>query len=257
MNRLNGKVAVITGGSSGFGLATAELFAREGAQVVTAARQEAKGRQAVKKIKDSTGLDVHFFPCDVAQEGEVSHLVREVHEAFRRIDIWVNNAGIVTRKNFEEITEEEWDQIMATNLKGVFFCCKHVLPLMVQQGRGSIVNISSHVSLIGKSDIPLYSASKGGVTSLTRSLAMRYAKNNIRVNCVCPGWIITDLNRESIEKAPDPKKKLQEIVSKYPLGRLGTPVDVAYATLYLASDESQWVTGVALPVDGGYVAGKE
>jgi NAD(P)-dependent dehydrogenase (short-subunit alcohol dehydrogenase family) len=257
VDRLRGKVAVITGGSSGFGLATAEVFAREGARVVITARKEAKGNQAAKKIKESTGVDVSFFACDVSREKEVAHLVRKILDAHNKIDIWMNNAGILTRKNFEEITEGEWDKIMATNLKGVFFCCKHVIPSMVKNGGGSIVNTSSHVSLVGKSDTPLYSASKGGVTALSRSLAMRYGKNNIRVNCICPGWIVTDMNRETIEKASDPEKKYQEIVSKYPLGRLGTPMDVAYAALYFASDESQWVTGVALAVDGGYIAGKE
>jgi NAD(P)-dependent dehydrogenase (short-subunit alcohol dehydrogenase family) len=257
MNRLLGKVAAITGGTSGFGFSTAQLFVQEGATVVVAARKIEKGAHAVKKIKELTGVDVKFFPCDVSRENEVMDLVQKIIDLYKKIEIWVNNAGILIRKDLEETTEKEWDEIMNTNLKGVFFCCKHVIPFMVKNGKGSIINISSHVSLIGKSDAPLYSASKGGVTSLTRSLSLRYAKNNIRVNCICPGWIITDINRDVIEKAEDPAKKLQEIVAKYPLGRLGTPVDVAHAAVYLASDESQWVTGIALPVDGGYIAGKE
>lgn len=257
MNRLQGKVAVVTGGTSGFGFSIAQLFVQEGAKVVVAARKEEKGEQAVKKMKELTGVDIKFFPCDVSIENEVKDLVDKTIDLYKKIDIWVNNAGILTRKDFEETTEKEWDEIMDVNLKGIFFCCKHTIPFMIKNRKGSIINISSHVSLIGKSDVPLYSASKGGVTSLTRSLAMRYAKNNIRVNCICPGWIITDINRDVIEKAADPDKKLQEIVAKYPLGRLGAPVDVAYAAVYFASDESQWVTGVALPVDGGYIAGKE
>ena len=120
-----------------------------------------------------------------------------------------------------------------------------------------MVNISSHISLIGKGDVPVYSASKGGVTALTRSLALRYAKYNIRVNCICPGTILTDLNRHVFEEAPDPEKKLRDVIATYPLGRLGTPMDVAYAAVYLGSDESSWVTGVALPLEGGYTAGKE
>jgi NAD(P)-dependent dehydrogenase (short-subunit alcohol dehydrogenase family) len=147
--------------------------------------------------------------------------------------------------------------IMNTNLKGVFFCCKHAIPFMVKSGKGSVVNISSFLSLIGKSDTALYTASKGGVTALSRSLALRYAKYNIRINCVCPGWTVTDMNRDTIEKAPDPAKKLKELEATYPLGRLGRPSDIAYTALYLASDESRWITGIALPVDGGYTAGKE
>ncbi len=257
MNRLQDKTAVVMGGASGIGLATAELFAQEGAQVVIASRKAEKGAQAIRQIKDRTGRDVTFFCCDVTKENEVKGLVRKVTDLHSKIDVWVNSAGILTRKNFEELTEEEWDGIMDTNLKGVFFCCKQAIPSMIKTGKGSVVNISSFLSLIGKSDTSLYTASKGGVTALSRSLALRYARYNVRVNCVCPGWTVTDMNRDTIEKAPDPAKKLKELEATYPLGRLGRPDDVAYAVLYLASDESQWITGIALPVDGGYTAGKE
>jgi NAD(P)-dependent dehydrogenase (short-subunit alcohol dehydrogenase family) len=257
MNRLQGKVALITGGTSGIGYSIAELFAREGAQVMIASRKKEKGTIAIKKISELTGVDARFYPCDVSKEGEVKDLVRETTDIYKRIDILVNSAGILLRKSFENTTEEEWDQIMSTDLKGVFFCCKHIIPFLIRSGSGSIVNISSHVSLVGKSDISVYSAAKGGVTSLTRSLALRYAKHNIRVNCICPGWVITDINRDDIEKAVDPHKKKKELEAVYPLGRLGAPIDVAYAAVYLGSDESQWVTGIALPVDGGYIAGKE
>jgi 3-oxoacyl-[acyl-carrier protein] reductase len=257
MNRLQDKTAVVIGGASGIGLATAELFAREGAQVVIASRKREKGALATRQIKEQTGIDMKFFPCDVTKEGEVKGLIQKVLDLYKRIDVWVNSAGILTRKNFEELTEEEWDDIMNTNLKGVFFCCKHAIPFMVKSGKGSVVNISSFLSLIGKSDASLYTASKGGVTALSRSLALRYARYHVRVNCVCPGWTVTDMNRDTIEKAPDPAKKLKELEATYPLGRLGRPSDIAYAALYLASDESRWITGIALPVDGGYTAGKE
>jgi len=257
MDRLLGKVAVITGGASGIGLATAELFARESAQVVIASRKAAKGEQAVRRIKEQTGKDARFIPCDVSKEKEVIDLVQNVIDLYRRIDIWVNSAGVLLRTPFEEVTEKDWSEIMDTNLKGDFFCCKHALPRMITHGRGSLINISSFLSLIGKSDNPLYTASKGGVMTLTRSLAMRHARHHVRVNCICPGWIVTDMNRDAIEKAPDPARKRKELESTYPLGRLGEPTDVAYAALYLASDESQWITGIALPVDGGYSAGKE
>jgi meso-butanediol dehydrogenase/(S,S)-butanediol dehydrogenase/diacetyl reductase len=257
MNRLQDKVAVITGGTSGFGFAIAEMFCREGATVVVAGRNKEKGAAAVEKIKRATGLDARFVPCDVTNEEEVKNLGEIVLRAFQKIDILVNNAGMLIRKEFETTTGEEWDEVMATNLKGPFFCCKHIIPEMVRNKRGSVVNISSHISLVGKGDVPVYSASKGGVTALTRSLALRYAKYNVRVNCICPGTILTELNRDVFEKAPDPQKKLRGVIATYPLGRLGTPMDVAYAAVYLGSDESSWVTGVALPLEGGYTAGKE
>jgi NAD(P)-dependent dehydrogenase (short-subunit alcohol dehydrogenase family) len=257
MNRLQGKVAVITGGTSGFGFAIAELFTLEGAAVVIAGRSKEKGADAVEKIKKATGKDVTFVQCDVTREKDVKTLGEKVIEIQKRVDILVNNAGMLIRKDFEETTEKEWDEVMATNLKGPFFCCKHMIPDMVKNKKGSVVNISSHISLVGKGDVPVYSASKGGVTALTRSLALRYAKYNVRVNCICPGTILTELNRHVFEKAPDPEKKLREVIATYPLGRLGTPMDVAFGAVYLGSDESSWVTGVALPVEGGYTAGKE
>jgi NAD(P)-dependent dehydrogenase (short-subunit alcohol dehydrogenase family) len=251
MNRLQGKVALITGGTTGFGFAIAELFAREGANVVIAARRKEKGDQALRKIKELTGADAAFFPCDVTKEREVEDLVRKTIDAYRSIEILVNNAGVMPRAEFEKTTEEQWDLMMNTNLKGYFFCCKHAAPRMIKGGRGSIINMSSNVGLIGKGAVPIYSATKGGVTLLTRSLALRYGKYNIRVNCICPGTIVTDLNRDFVEK------NVEKVVAAYPLNRLGTPLDVAYAAVYLASDESQWVTGAALPVDGGYTAGRE
>ena len=257
MDRLKEKTAVITGGTSGFGFSIAKLFVREGASVVIAGRNREKGVDSVEKIKKATGIDIRFIQCDVTTEYEVENLAETVFRAFHKIDILVNNAGMLIRKDFEETTEKEWDEVMATNLKGPFFCCKHMIPGMVKNKKGSVVNISSHVSLMGKGDVPVYSASKGGVAALTRSLALRYAKHNVRVNCICPGTILTELNRHVFEEAPDPEKKLRDVVAMYPLGRLGTPMDVAYAAVYLGLEESSWVTGVALPIEGGYTAGKE
>lgn len=248
---MEGKVALITGGTSGFGFAIAELFAREGANVVIAARRKEKGDQAVQKIKELAGTEAKFFSCDVTKEREVEELVRKTIDTYRRIEILVNNAGVMPRAEFEKTTEEQWDLMMNTNLKGYFFCCKHAVPHMIKDRRGSIINMSSNVGLVGKGAVAIYSATKGGVTLLTRSLALRYAKYNVRVNCICPGTIVTDLNRDFVEK------NFEKVVAAYPLNRLGTPQDVAYAAVYLASDESQWVTGAALPVDGGYSAGRE
>jgi NAD(P)-dependent dehydrogenase (short-subunit alcohol dehydrogenase family) len=257
MNRLQGKVSVITGGTSGFGFSIAELFVREGAKVIIAARRKEKGLTAIKKIKELTGAEVEFFQCDISQEDEVRDLVDKAIDIYKRVEVWVNNAGVIIRKNFEDTTEEEWDRLMDINLKGNFFCCKYIVPFMIKNRGGSIINISSNVGLLGKGNMPIYSTSKGGLVLLTRSLALRYAKHNIRVNSICPGTIITELNRDFYEKSKDSYKKMKELISAYPLGRLGAPIDVAYAALYLASNESQWVSGIALPVDGGYSAGRE
>jgi NAD(P)-dependent dehydrogenase (short-subunit alcohol dehydrogenase family) len=257
IRRLENKAAVITGGASGFGYATAERFALEGASVVIAGRNREKGNAAAEGIRESTGEDVRFIACDVTDENAVKDLARAATGFFGKIDILVNNAGVLLRKPFEETTEEEWDVLMGTNLKGVFLCCKHLIPPMIKEEKGSVINVSSHISLVGKGDSPVYSASKGAVTALTRSLALRYAKFQVRVNCICPGTILTDLNRHVFETAPDPEKKMRDVVATYPMGRLGRPIDVAYAAVYLGSDESSWVTGIALPLEGGYTAGKE
>jgi NAD(P)-dependent dehydrogenase (short-subunit alcohol dehydrogenase family) len=256
MNRLQGKIALITGGSTGFGYAMAELFSREGADVVIAARGKEKGIRACQRIKELTGGKVKFIQCDVTKENEVSDLMNTIIAEYKRIDILVNSTGILILQEFENTSEEEWDQTMAVNLKGCFLVIKHAVPFMIKDKKGSIINMSSVVGLVGKGYNPVYSASKGGVTLLTRSLALRYAKYNVRVNCICPGTIITDLNRDRIEKSSDPAKTLRDMISEYPLGRLGTPIDIANAAIYLASDESQWVTGIALSVDGGYTAGR-
>ena len=256
MNRLQGKTALITGGSTGFGYATAELFSREGSNVVIAARRKEKGVDAAKRIMDLTGGDVQFVQCNVVEEKEVGDLMRKTVADHKKIDVLMNSAGFFAWSEFENTSVEEWDRTMDVNLKGCFLAIKHAAPFMMKNPGGSIINMSSVVGLVGKGYAPVYCASKGGVTILTRSLALRYAKFNIRVNCICPGTIITDLNKDRIEKAADPDKAWAEIVSEYPLGRLGTPLDIAHAALYLASDESQWVTGIALPVDGGYTAGR-
>lgn len=238
------------------GLAIAELFAAEGAEIVITGRRAEKGSDAVRQIAEKTGRRVDFFPCDVTREGEVLRLVDRAVERLQRLDVLVNNAGIYIRKDFEATTEQEWDRIMNTNLRGAFFCCKHVVPHVMRNRRGSIINISSSVGLIGKSDVPIYSVSKGGLNLLTRSLALRYGKYNIRCNSICPGTIPTDLNLEFLTHGPDPEERIKKVISQYPLGRLGNGIDVAYAAVFLAADESGWVTGIALPVDGGIPPGR-
>jgi NAD(P)-dependent dehydrogenase (short-subunit alcohol dehydrogenase family) len=256
MNRMETKRVLIIGGSTGFGYAIAELFVREKAEVAIAARNRTKGRDAVQQIKENTGKEIKFIACDITKENEVVDMLAIFIKEFGKIDVLINNAGFLDWKEFEETTGDEWDKSIDTNLKGYFYSIKNAVPYMIKQHGGVIINMSSVVGLVGKGYNPIYSTSKGGVTLMTRSLALRYAKYNIRVNCICPGTIITDLNRRRIEDAPNPDEAMKNIISEYPLGRLGKAQDIAYAALYLASDESQWVTGIALPIDGGYTAGR-
>jgi NAD(P)-dependent dehydrogenase (short-subunit alcohol dehydrogenase family) len=254
--RLKGKVAIVTGGTSGIGRATALLFAREGAKLIIVGRREAEGAKALEKIRDLGGQGV-FVKADVSKADQVMAMVGSAIEAYKQIDILFNNAGILpeaSKRPMAEITEDVWDQIMAVNLKGVFLTSKYVIPEMMRNGGGSIINTSSNVGHIAMLNRSAYGASKGGVTLLTKAMALDYARYNIRVNCVCPGMIETEMAGDFINKARKDEKMWSEIIAKFPLGRIGTPDDVAYAVLFLASDESSWITGSSLMVEGGYTA---
>lgn len=252
---LKGKVAIITGGASGFGLATAWRFAEAGAQVVIASRREGLCRQVAAEIEEEGGIALGLG-VDVTDEGQVRALVQESVARLGRMDILVNNAGIITRTPLPEVVLEEWESMQATNLRGPFLCCKHVLPQMLAQGEGgAIINIASYLGMYaGAGNTPAYSASKGGLIALTRSLAVKYGPQQIRVNAICPAFVKTPLNAEIINTAPDPAAKEREIAAAYPLRRLGHPDDVAYAALFLASDAANWITGITLLVDGGLTA---
>lgn len=253
---LQNRVSIITGGASGFGLATARRFAEAGSRVVVASRREALCRQVAAEIGERGGVALGLG-VDVTDEAQVRGMVQETVARLGRIDILVNNAGIIARTPVPEIELDEWEQMQATNLRGPFLCCKHVLPQMLVQGQGGvIVNIASYLGLYaGSGNTPAYSASKGGLIALTRSLAVKYGPEQIRVNAVCPAFTKTPLNASIIDEAPDPAAKEREIAAPYPLRRIGRPDDVAYAALFLASDAANWITGVALLVDGGLTAG--
>jgi NAD(P)-dependent dehydrogenase (short-subunit alcohol dehydrogenase family) len=254
MFSLNGKVAIVTGSASGFGRATAKLFAEAGASVVLASRRADKLHIIADEIAAKSG-NVLIVPTDVTVEAQVKHLVEQSLDRFGRIEVLVNNAGILTRTPVPDTTEDEWYSLIDTNLKGPFLCCKHVLPVMLRQGRGNIVNIASYLGqFAGSGNTPVYGATKGGVIALTKALAVKYGPQQIRVNAIAPAFIKTDLNRNVIEDAPDPVAKEQEVAAPYPLKRLGKPEDVAAAALYFASDASNWVTGAVLLVDGGLTA---
>ncbi|UCE12167.1 MAG: glucose 1-dehydrogenase [Candidatus Heimdallarchaeota archaeon] len=251
IRRLDGKVIIITGIGSGIGRATARLFAQEGAKIIGADIDNEKGHEVVESIIQ-TGEEAIFVRADVSRAEDVKKLVEKA-KTFDRIDILFNNAGIEVVKKLIDTTEEEWDKTIRINLKSVFLCCKYVIPEMIKGRGGVIINNASVAALVG-SFSPTYSASKGGIVSLTKTLAVELAPNNIRVNCICPGAIETPMLHRVIEKQGDPKIIRQERTNQYPIGRFGKPEEVAQAVLYLASDESSFVTGTVITVDGGFTA---
>ena len=241
--KLSGKVAIITGGSRGIGKATAELFTREGAHVVITARDEARVRSAAKE------LGVEGFAGDIRNNTDVENVVRKTLDKFGRIDILVNNAGIFPRvRPLHETEEKDWNEVIDTNLTGQFRFTKAVIPHMMKNG-GCIVNVSSDAGLksFENFEADAYSVSKAALIHLTRTLAAEYAKHKIRVNCVCPGIVETDMTEHFLKTEADKAFA----VAEHPIGRIGRPEDVAHAIFYLASEDSSWVTGAILPVDGG------
>lgn len=249
-----GKVVLITGGASGIGLAAAEQFTRRGAAVVLAGRGIDRGRAAVARL---TGLggEAAFVRTDVRDEEQVQNLVAETLDTFGRLDVVVNSAGVINRILLTDLEQADWDAVVDTNLRGVYLVCKHSLPPMIAQGRGAVVNVASYLGTFGaRHTSPAYNASKAGVVALTRSLALLVGPKGVRVNAVCPAFVITPLNEHIIRDAPDPAAKEAEMARPYPLGRLGRPGDVAAAILFLASEEAGWITGTSLLVDGGLTA---
>lgn len=252
MTRLNYKVALITGGTDGMGYATARLFLKEGARVAVAGRSEEKGRRAVAEL---TRLgEAHFVRGDVANAGDARRMVEETVATFGRIDILFNNAGIYIEKPAEEMSEEEWDRLMDVNAKGTFLVSKFAIPYMKRQGSGVIVNNSSDAGIIGNRNCPAYCASKGAVTLMTKAMALDYAGCGIRVNSVNPGTIDTPMLAREVESSEDPEGYMERTVAESPMGRIGRADEVAKAVLFLASDESSFVTGACLSVDGGSTA---
>ena len=249
MGRVDGKVAMVTGGATGIGRGIVDVLAREGARVVIANRNEERGRQAAEEVTAAGGQAL-FVRTDVALEEDCRHAVAEAVRAYGRLDALVNNAGIFPRATLEETTSELWDQIFATNLKGAFFCCKYAVPEMRRAGGGCIVNIGSANSYVGGANLFAYSVSKGGMVTLTRNLASSLAADRIRVNFVNPGWVITEMEIEIQAKEGHDEQWIAETGRQMPLGRHQVPEDAAYAVLYLISDEASQVSGDLLNVDG-------
>jgi 2-dehydro-3-deoxy-D-gluconate 5-dehydrogenase len=244
---LSGKVAVVTGGNAGIGYGIAQGLAQAGANIVIAARRSEKNAHAVATLQE-TGAKAMSVVTDVQDEASVQAMVHAVMEAFGGIDILVNNAGINIRKAPQDYTLSEWQQVLNTNLTGVFLCSRAVYPYMAKAGGGKIINIGSMTSIFGSNVSPAYGATKGGVVQLTKSLALFWAKDNIQVNALLPGWIHTDLT------ASASAERYNFIKSRIPHGRWGEPDELAGAAVFLTSPASDYITGIALPVDGGYTS---
>ncbi len=254
MKRLENKVAVITGASLGIGRATCQILANEGAKIAATDILDSQGKALIQEIKASGGV-AQYWHLNVSKEEEVKEVLADIHRTFGRIDILVNNAGIAgASKPTHELTEKEWDQVMSVNVKGVFFCTKHAVPYIKKAGGGSIINLSSIYGIISAPDVPPYHASKGAVTLMTKTDALLYAQDKIRVNSIHPGFIWTPMVENYLASQGDVKQGLKYLDSLHPLGHIGQPEDIAYGVLYLASDESRFVTGSELVIDGGYTA---
>lgn len=251
--RLAGKVAVITGAATGIGKAAALLFAQEGARVVAADINEAGGEQIVETVKANQGEAI-FVKSDVTQTDQVERLMLTAKDMFGKIDILYNNAAVNHFARLTDTSEEAWDRVMAVNVKSIFLCCKAAIPIMQENGGGVIINTASAAAIVGLRNLAAYTASKGAVLQLTKNMALDYAADNIRVNALCPGVTATEMTLKVIADSPDPQAARERFDSGRPLKRMAEPIEIARAALYLASDESSFMTGAHLVVDGGYTA---
>jgi NAD(P)-dependent dehydrogenase (short-subunit alcohol dehydrogenase family) len=253
MRRLSGKVALITGGGTGIGRACALAFAREGAKIAVAGRRR-EPLQAVAHDIEAAGGQALALTCDVTQTVSVAAALSQSEQHFGRLDTIVNNAGAVVVATAEHTSDEDWQKVIAANLTGTFLVSRAALPLLRKAGGGSIVNIGSVLGLVARKERAAYCAAKAGVSGLTRAMAVDHAQDRIRVNCICPTIVETELGMQSIRQAPNAEAEIQRRIAEIPIGRMGTPEDVALMAVYLASDEASWVTGASFPLDGGVTA---
>lgn len=244
--RLKDKTAIITGGGTGIGLATARAFYQEGAKVILFGRRKEKLEKAVEKL----GGSAIIVQGDMTNNNDLDQLINETLHNFKKIDILVNNAGLFNGSPLHEISDSQWDEIMDINIRSVFQLTRRVLPAMLSQKYGNIIHISSILGLIAVPQVAAYNVSKGALNQFSRSIAVEYGSSGIRSNSICPGLIATDMTADLMQDAD----LMKEWSKEYPIGRFGKPEDVANACLYLASDESSFVTGITLPVDGGFTA---
>jgi len=250
--RLKGKRVLISGGGSGIGRATAIIFAREGATVAVAGRNEDRLEEVVSTV-ESAGGDCHAIKCDVSVYSDVKRAVEESIKKMNSVDILFNNAGIYSYRSVEETDEELWNRILDTNLKGCFQLSKIAAGEMKKNGGGVIINNSSSLGINPVANTVAYSASKAGLISLTKSMALEFAKDKIRVNCICPGVVNTPIHEKM--HGEQREEFLKTMAERHPLGSIGSPEDIAWAALFLASEEARWITGAVLAVDGGISCG--
>ncbi len=251
---MKGKVAIVTGSSKGIGLGIARTFSQEGAMVVVVSRHEAEGRPVAQELGEKEGRAI-FIKTDVSNSESVRNMIDTTIRTFGRLDVMVNNAGYHISKNVEETSEEEWQFIINTNLLSTFLCSKYAIPHL-RKKRGNIINISSMVGLVGQPNAGAYSATKGGQIAMSKGMAIDFAKDGIRVNVICPGWIQTPLVEDWFGQQKDPAAAREYIYGKHPVGRIGTIEECGKAALFLACEEdSGFITGITLNIDGGITLG--
>lgn len=253
MPRLSGKTAFLTGAGTGIGRACALAFAREGARIAIAGRQVAPLHEVASEVGKASG-QVLPISCDVTQIESVERALGKAMQHFGQLNVIVNNAGAVVVATVEQTSDADWQAVLSVNLTGTFYVSRAALPMLRKSGGGSIINVGSVLGLVARRERAAYCAAKAGVTGLTKAMALDHARENIRVNCICPAIVETEMAKRSISKAADPLAERQERASQIPLGRIGSPEDVASLAVYLASEESSWLTGAAIPLDGGLTA---
>jgi len=249
-SRLKNKTAIVTGAGSGIGRACAIALAREGTRIVLVGRR----KERLEETASAIGKSAFVLAADVSKNNEIARVVEFTMAHFGRLDVLLNNAGVLHIGTAEQITEEQWDETFNINVRGLWLLSRAVLPAMRKAGGGSIINIASVLGINGARNRASYAPSKGAVVLLTKCMAIDHGHEHIRVNAICPSFVETDLTAAVISQAPDPKSVRAERIAVHPLGRLGQPADIAELAVYLASDESTWVTGSVFPVDGGYLA---
>jgi NAD(P)-dependent dehydrogenase (short-subunit alcohol dehydrogenase family) len=249
-SRLNGKVAIVTGAGTGIGRACALALAREGAKLALVGRR----KELLESVAAEIGPEALAVSCDVSQKAEIRRVLDQTFSHFGSIDVLLNNAGVLHIGTAEQISEEQWDETFNVNVRGVWLLSTAALPFMRRARGGSIINMASVLGINGARNRASYAASKGALVLLTKCMAIDHGHEKIRVNAICPSFIETDLTAAVLSKATDPDAVRKERISAHPAGRLGLPEDIAGLAVYLASDESAWVTGAAFPVDGGYLA---